>query len=86
MKTNYPEAVLYALVAMLREKRLSLGLSHEKLSIASGITRAAISHIENGKRKPSLLLCLKIANAMQVSLADMLKKAEQENLHTLNAD
>jgi transcriptional regulator with XRE-family HTH domain len=78
MNKNYPEAVLNTLVAMLKEKRLSMGLSHERLSAASGITRAAISHVENGKRKPSLLLCLKMANAMQISLADMLKKAEQK--------
>jgi transcriptional regulator with XRE-family HTH domain len=80
MKKTYPDAVLLTLVEMLKEKRHSLGLSHEKLSVLSGITRAAISHIENGKRKPSLLICLKLAAAMEVSLGDMIKAAESKTI------
>lgn len=37
----------------LKEKRLSYGLSQNKLAVASGITRQYLSDIENGKAVPT---------------------------------
>lgn len=52
-------------------------MSHEVLAQRAGISRPAISHIERGKRKPTLLLTLKIARALDVELSDILQRAEE---------
>lgn len=77
MKNDYAESTLNNLVKLLSDARKAKGLSHESLANKSGITRPAISHIENGNRKPSMLICLKIANALDLKLSALLKKAEE---------
>ena len=77
MKNDYAESTLNNLVKLLSEARKAKGLSHESLANKAGITRPAISHIENGNRKPSMLICLKIANALDLKLSALLKKAEE---------
>jgi len=60
--------------------RVGRGVSHEALARKAGVTRSAISHIESGKRKPSLLVALSIAEALDTELSDILLKAEKVNL------
>ena len=78
MKENHADLVLQKVIVLLKELRKEKGLSHENLAKKSGITRAAISHIENGNRKPSLLICLRIADALEVSLAKIISEAEKK--------
>lgn len=77
MRNDYADTVLNKAVKLLAEARKAQGLSHETLAQRAGITRPAISHIESGKRKPSLLICLKLAHAMDLKLWEVLKKAEK---------
>ena len=77
MRDSYADDVLKSVVASFKELRKAKGLSHEALAKAAKITRPAISHIENGNRKPTLLVCLRIADALGVSLAKIIAKAEQ---------
>lgn len=60
--------------AVLRKQR---GFSHNVLAVKAGVTRSAISHIESGKRKPSLLLSLRLAHALEVELSDLIREAEK---------
>lgn len=53
-------------------------MSHDELARKSGVTRPAISHIESGKRKPSLLMSLKLADALGKRLSDILYDAENK--------
>ncbi len=76
MKRDYSEQVFIKVIRQLKEIRLAKGISHQTLAKEIGVTRPAISFIESGKRKPSLLLCLKIAEALGVSLGDLIKKYE----------
>jgi transcriptional regulator with XRE-family HTH domain len=76
MQKNYPEEILSRVIDQLKEIRLEKGLSHERLAAKAGVTRPAISYLENRKRVPSILLCLKIAEALEVSLGDLIIKAE----------
>lgn len=64
-------------VNALTERRKKLGLSHEKLAALAGIHRTAVSHIENRRRNPSLLICLKLAQALNCQLSEVLSKAEK---------
>lgn len=75
MKESKAEKTLRFVVDELKKERLAKGLSHEKLADLVGVTRPAISYIESGKCKPSFLHCLKIAEALEVSLSDLIKKA-----------
>lgn len=72
------ELILANAVLYLKELRHKQHLSHETLSRKAGISRPALSHIENGKRKPSLIVALRLAKALGVELSDILKKAEKD--------
>lgn len=60
----------------LKKLRIEQGLTHDGLAKKSGVTRSAISHIESGNRKPSLLVALKIAHALGIELSDLLRQIE----------
>ena len=53
-------------------------MSHDELAKRSGVTRPAISHIEGGRRKPSLIMSLRLAQALDKELSEMLSEAEEK--------
>ena len=57
-------------VRVLRQAR---GLSQETLALAAGLDRTYIGGVERGERNISLLNIQKIAQALGVSPADLLK-------------
>ena len=71
--------ILEEAVKQLKLLRISQGISHETLARKAGVTRSAISHIESGKRKPSLLVALSIAEALGTELSEILSKVEKAN-------
>ena len=77
MKKNYPEKILDAVVAILMEMRQQQGLSQEKLAIKAGLTRPAVSFMESGRNRPSLYVCIKLADAMGMSFSKLAKEAEK---------
>lgn len=78
MKKGYSEAILEGLVVELRDVRRGKRISHESLAKTAGVSRAAISHIESGRRRPSLLMCLKVAEALGVPFSELVNKVEKE--------
>jgi transcriptional regulator with XRE-family HTH domain len=77
MKNDHADTTLKLVVKALADARKAQGLSHETVAQKAGITRPAVSHIEGGKRKPSLLVCLRIAKALDLQLWQLLKKFEK---------
>ena len=77
MKNDHADTTLKLVVKALADARKAQGLSHETVAQKAGITRPAVSHIEGGKRKPSLLVCLRIAKALDLQLWQLLKKVEK---------
>jgi transcriptional regulator with XRE-family HTH domain len=63
-------------VEILRDLRIKKGLSQNQLAKLSGMSRAAISHIEAGNRLPTLLTCYMLADCMEVELSRVLIAAE----------
>lgn len=57
----------------VREKRLSMKLSQEKLANLADIDRTYLPDIENGRRNVSLIVAEKIAKALGVSLTELLQ-------------
>lgn len=55
----------------VRELRLNLGLTQEKLAERVHSTTSYIARIEQGKRKPTLEFLSKVALALNVSLSDI---------------
>ncbi len=78
MRKELSEKTVKTVIARLKEIRQERGLSHDKIATETGLHRSAISLIEAGKRQPTLLNCLKIANALGVSLGEILIKAEKQ--------
>jgi DNA-binding XRE family transcriptional regulator len=77
MGNNYADSVLKKVVQTFAAERKAQGISHETLAQKAGVTRAAISHIESEKRRPSLLICLKISKALNLKFWEVIKKAEK---------
>lgn len=71
-----PEEIASKLIHRLAELRKEQGLSHEKLAEKAGLSRPAISYIENDKRVPTILTCLKICDALGVELAEVLAESK----------
>ena len=57
----------------LREKR---GMTQEELAAEVGVGQAMISLLENGARLPSLPLTIKLAQALDVTINDLVITAD----------
>ena len=78
MKGTLAQQVQDEIINVLIKRRKELGFSHEKLAGLAGIHRTAISHIENRRRNPTMLVCLKLACALDCDLSKILKTAETQ--------
>jgi transcriptional regulator with XRE-family HTH domain len=64
-----PLAILGKRIKTLREER---GLSQEKFAEKCGFDRTYISLLERGKRNPSYINLLKVAEGFEISISDLL--------------
>lgn len=60
------------IISRLKAERKKQGLSHEKLAKASGLSVRAIGMIESGERKPTLYNCLRICQALEIKIKDLI--------------
>jgi DNA-binding XRE family transcriptional regulator len=79
MKEKEAQKIQDEMVNTLIKRRKELGLSHEKLAGLAGIHRTAISHIENRRRNPTVLICLKLADALGCDFSKIMKAAETQS-------
>lgn len=56
----------------VRRLRIERGLTQEQLAFEAGIDLTYEGGIERGKRNPSLLVIVRVANALGVSPSDLL--------------
>jgi transcriptional regulator with XRE-family HTH domain len=66
------------IIQLLKEERERRGLSKYAVAQQSGLSQQAIGYIEKGHRIPSLETVLRIAKAMNVDLAVIIKRAQKE--------
>ena len=74
MRNNKERQIVFKLIDEFKESRLRQGLSHESLAKLAEMHRTSIGLIENKKRIPTILTCLKIARALNIDLAKTLAK------------
>lgn len=70
------ESFVAHIVKLMAEERKRQGLSYERLAGKAGIHRTTISLIERGKQNPTLSLCKKLADSLDLKLSDLIKKCE----------
>jgi len=66
-------------VLLLKEARLRQGISATQLAAKIGISRAAITHLEADRSRPTLWLLLKISNGLGFKLTGFVRTAENQN-------
>lgn len=65
-----------AVVGLLAEQRKKKGYSLYKLAKLANISQMGLAFIERGERRPTLEILLQIAQALEIDLWPLLKKAE----------
>jgi transcriptional regulator with XRE-family HTH domain len=68
--------VLVSFAENLRRRRKELGLSQEQLGARASIQMADISRYESGGRDPRLSTVARLAEALEVSIGDLLARSE----------
>lgn len=73
MKDDEADAIVAEVVARLRTRREELGLSINKVAELAGLSHVGVLQIEGGERSPQLRTALKLAAALDLSLAKVLR-------------
>lgn len=60
----------------LRRLRLAKGLGQEKFALEHGIDRTYVSGIERGIRNPTIMVVQRLADALEVPIADLFEEGE----------
>ena len=63
-------------VSRLRELRTRLDMTQAEIGQAAGVTRQTIIAIEKGNYTPSILLALKLARVLKVSVEELFNYVE----------
>jgi transcriptional regulator with XRE-family HTH domain len=71
-----PNELKVAFGNVIRELRLSAGISQEVLSLQCGRHRTYVSLIERGKNAPSILTLWVLAESLDVSPSDVIARVE----------
>ncbi len=75
MHTKTPADLRADLARNLRSIRLGKGLAQERLALDAGVDRTVVSKIERAVTNPSLEILLRLANHLEVDVADLLREA-----------
>lgn len=62
---------------LVREMRLSKGLSQRDFATLTDLERSTIAYIELGKRQPTLASIIELAHALDVLPSDLLREVEK---------
>jgi transcriptional regulator with XRE-family HTH domain len=74
-KIAQPQAVCAEVVRRLRHERERRGFSNYAVSQRSGVSQSMLSLLERGHRNAALETLLKIADALEVDLDDVIRRA-----------
>src|SRR5258706_9382993 len=70
----------------IRGIREARGLSQQQIAKAAGVPRATWTHLESGGANPTLAVLVKVANALQVRLDELLAAPRQPARHLVASE
>jgi transcriptional regulator with XRE-family HTH domain len=68
-----PQKVVEKIGDNLRQARAEAGLSQRELGKRSGVNAITICRVEQGTENPSVQLLLKLSNALEINVHDLLR-------------
>lgn len=71
-------ALCVKVISLLRQERERRQLSKYFIAQESGLSPQMIAYVENGDRNPTLETVLRIAKALDLDLAEVIKRAQRE--------
>lgn len=74
-KSERRDAICAELVRLLGEERERRGLSKNKIAEMTGLNQSTISRLENYHENPTLDSLLRVADALEINLGDILSRA-----------
>lgn len=77
MKRNEAEIITQKAVAILEKERIRRNISKLQISKETGLSRTALTLVENNKNSPTLRTLLMVASAIKVDLKEVIAQAEQ---------
>jgi transcriptional regulator with XRE-family HTH domain len=77
-KNSLREAIAANVIRLLREEREKRGLSMNVVAQRSGLSQSIVSLIERDLRNPTLDTLLRIADAIEIDLGEILIRARKE--------
>lgn len=76
MNREEAEILSQKIVNILKYKRIELGISKLEISQKTGMSRTAITLIENGQNSPTLRSLFMLSSCLNINLEDVLKEAK----------
>jgi predicted transcriptional regulator len=73
-------------MATLRKERERQGISLRQLGAMTGLHRTSIGLMESGQRSATVVSCLRVADALGLDLADVLKSVTAKKRRKQRAD
>ena len=70
------EAICSRVSQILREERRKRGLSMTELAERAGLSQQMVSYVERELRNPTLETLLRITDALEIDLADVIQRAK----------
>ena len=78
VKSDRERSEVQEIFTLLRNERIEKGLSQQRLAEMAGISRTGLRHIEGLEINPTLFSLLKVAHALDLRLANLLRLVERE--------
>lgn len=73
------EEKLDVVITRIRKIRIEKGISQQELANIANFSQSFLANVESGKKKPSLLTILRIAEALNVNPRDFFSESPTEN-------
>jgi len=79
MRPNRNDLLVQALGAVLKERRLELGMTQEDLAGESELDRVFITMMEAGKKQPSVSVFWKLASGVKLRAAELADRVDERH-------
>ncbi|MFA7664687.1 MAG: helix-turn-helix transcriptional regulator [Burkholderiaceae bacterium] len=76
LSSRRQDPALLALGSAIRRIRIRAGVSQERLALMADVDRSYVGRIERGDNNVAVLTLLRLANALDVSLAGLMQEAK----------